>query len=138
MATWRWIPEGDKFAHVVEFNQDGIVFDLKPIKPEERLRLTDQLSVNRSVWGILYTARNSFLSGDADYTDAVDRLNKLIPQLSRATGQAEKTLYELFNYVDSRAFITLEDQQERLKFGFEVLAKAPEWTPEPKPVIKSE
>jgi hypothetical protein len=80
------------------FSQDGVEFRngsptpvtlkfvfLKPEEVEEFRRLLEEAG---RVYGMLRAARNAFMAGQADYTDAADNAKTLLKELDKAATSA--------------------------------------------------
>lgn len=120
--AWRWISEGDKRG--VAFD-DGGFFELKSdakLSAEDRNGFLTELAT----WALLYTARQAFATGAADYENAAENIPKLLVELTKAQDVIEKSMSFVettaFGATFDRAFKSVRDRSVFVKELMEKLA----------------
>lgn len=82
---WSFSQEGVEFRNGTP---EPTVLKFVFIKAEEVAEFRKLLEEAGRVYGMLRAARNAFLSGQADYTDAADNARTLLSELDKAATEA--------------------------------------------------
>lgn len=122
MTTWRWYADTDKQG--VGFD-DASFFPANEITSTERGAFYNRHEVAAAVWGILFTARNAFVVGTADYRDACATLTELVKELAKAAANVETIHTDVSAYLSPSAFLKLPKLEDRISLVKEALVKLP-------------
>jgi|SRR6185295_1070299 len=129
MAAWRWVPSEDgKSAKGAAF-ADGSFYETKPIGGALREEISSDLDIGGAVWGILYSARQSFAVGTADYDNAAENLSFLVKELAVAQERVTMTLLRLASFVDAPVWDRLGALETKIGFAKDLLRNLPSEAP---------
>lgn len=122
--AWRWVEsEGKQSLHIGDS-----AFPLGTLDRRAQEELSNQLEIRAAVWAILYSARQSFAVGTADYEDAVANLTHIVSELFKAARQLGDTCDMIATIVAMSSLDVLPTVQERILLAKEILRRVAEKT----------
>jgi len=112
---WRWVPSGERRGFAIgDMDQ---FHELQIIPAIKRLDLSNRIHLQGAVWKILYSARNAYAVGNADYEGATENLSKLLGELYKATEQIEATVNEIVSFLDPKPDLEAMEMKDRLELA---------------------
>lgn len=132
--AWRWISDGANGCKGAGVGEEGTFYALPTygVAASERAALSNRLELQGAVWGILFTARGTYVTGTATYENAVENLTHLLSELFKAQAQVEQSVRDACSYLTpSGVPAGLETMQDRLAFAKELVAKLASKKPAP-------
>jgi hypothetical protein len=119
-STWKWCEDGVEFRNGAP---EPVKLKLTTAKPSELDEFSMILEEAGRVYALLRAARNSFASGQADYTDAADNASTLLKELDRAGARAQAVAHGVDVFFDPPEISKHISGDQLIAFSAEVMRR---------------